>query len=97
MKRAARWRPSSTLFAGGSAPLSIDPFLDFAGPEAQTSGRSLRETAAEGLKDTSPAVAARLDALFDPDEAVKAKALPGGTAPAAVRASLDDALAALES
>ena len=37
-KRAARWRPSSTLFAGGSAPLSIDPFLDFAGPEAQTSG-----------------------------------------------------------
>jgi hypothetical protein len=38
-------------------------------------------------------VAARLDALFDPLEAVKAKALRGGTAPEAVRASLDAALA----
>jgi argininosuccinate lyase len=60
--------------------------------EAQRSGRSLRETAAEGLKETSPAVAARLDALFDPDEAVRAKSLPGGTAPEAVRASLAAAL-----
>ena len=63
--------------------------------EAQKSGRSLRETAAEGLKETSPAVAARLDALFDPDEAVRAKSLPGGTAPEAVRASLAAALEAL--
>ncbi|MFI5008067.1 MAG: hypothetical protein ACHQKZ_11535, partial [Solirubrobacterales bacterium] len=37
----------------------------------------------------SPAVAARLDALFDPTEAVRAKAAPGGTAPEAVLASLD--------
>ena len=40
-------------------------------------------------------MAARLDALFDPLEAVRAKALPGGTAPDAVRASLDAALEAL--
>jgi hypothetical protein len=40
-------------------------------------------------------VAARLGELFDPDEAVKAKALPGGTAPDAVRASLSAALEAV--
>ena len=60
--------------------------------DAQKTGRPLRETAAEGLKDRAPAVAARLDALFDPLEAVKARSLPGGTAPEAVRASLDAAL-----
>ena len=37
-----------------------------------------------------------MDALFDPREAVKAKALPGGTSPDAVRASLDAALARLD-
>jgi hypothetical protein len=31
--------------------------------------------------------------LFDPLEAVKAKSLPGGAAPEAVRVSLDQALA----
>jgi hypothetical protein len=41
----------------------------------------------------SPSVAARLDVLFDPLEAVKAKSLVGGAAPDAVRASLDAALA----
>jgi hypothetical protein len=35
-----------------------------------------------------PAVAARLDAIFDPLQAVATKAARGGTAPAAVRASL---------
>jgi argininosuccinate lyase len=60
--------------------------------EAQRAGRSLRETAAEGLKEKAPAVAGRLDALLDPLEAVRAKSLPGGTAPEAVRASLDAAL-----
>jgi argininosuccinate lyase len=64
--------------------------------EAQKNGRSLRETAAQGLKETSPAVASRLDQLFDPDEAVRAKSLPGGTAPDAVRASLAGALEALQ-
>jgi argininosuccinate lyase len=63
--------------------------------EAQKTGQSLREAATAELKESSPAVAARLDALFDPLEAVKAKALPGGTAPDAVRASLEAALAAL--
>jgi argininosuccinate lyase len=61
--------------------------------EAQKSGRSLKAVAAEKLQAQAPGVAARLDALFDPLEAVKAKALPGGAAPDAVRASLDAALA----
>jgi argininosuccinate lyase len=61
--------------------------------EAQRSGRSLKAVAAERLPSVSPAVAARLDALFDPLEAVRAKALRGGAAPQAARASLDAALA----
>jgi argininosuccinate lyase len=61
--------------------------------EAQKSGRSLRETASGELKSLSPGVAARLGTLFDPLEAVRSKSLPGGTAPDAVRASLDAALA----
>jgi argininosuccinate lyase len=63
--------------------------------EAQKSGRSLKQTAAERLPALSPAVAQRLDVLFDPLEAVKTKALTGGTAPDAVRASLAAALARL--
>jgi len=63
--------------------------------EAREAGRSLRETAASELKNLSPSVAVRLDALFDPVEAVRAKSLPGGTAPDAVRASLDAAREAL--
>ena len=62
---------------------------------AQKSGRSLKAVAADELAELSPAVAARLDQLFDPLEAVKAKSLPGGAAPDAVRASLDKALAAV--
>jgi argininosuccinate lyase len=61
--------------------------------EAQRDGTTLRETAARSLTSQSPAVAAKLDALFDPAEAVRAKAAPGGTAPEAVRAALDAALA----
>lgn len=64
--------------------------------EAQKSGRSLRETAATELAELSPTVAKRLDELFDPEQAVRAKSLPGGTAPDAVRASLDAAEAALD-
>jgi argininosuccinate lyase len=64
--------------------------------EAHKSGRTLREVAAENLKESSPKVAARLEALFDPDEAVRAKALAGGTSPEAVRVSLAAALEALE-
>jgi argininosuccinate lyase len=60
--------------------------------EAQKSGRSLEQAAAERLPGVSPAVAARLHSIFDPLEAVKTKALAGGTAPEAVRASLAAAL-----
>jgi argininosuccinate lyase len=61
--------------------------------EAQRSGQSLKTVAAEKLPSVSPAVAARLDGLFDPLEAVNAKSLRGGAAPEAVGASLDAALA----
>jgi argininosuccinate lyase len=61
--------------------------------EAQKSGRPLKGVAAERLPAVSPAVAARLDVLFDPLEAVKAKSLRGGAGPGAVSASLDAALA----
>ena len=64
--------------------------------ESQKSGRSLKAVAAERLAGVSPAVAARLDALFDPLEAVRAKSLTGGAAPDAVRVSLEQALARVE-
>ena len=63
--------------------------------QAQKSGRSLKAVAADELESQSPSVAARLDQLFDPLEAVKAKSLPGGAAPDAVRVSLEAALAAV--
>jgi argininosuccinate lyase len=63
--------------------------------DAQRSGRSLKAVAAEKLPSVSPVTATRLDALFDPLEAVKARAVRGGTAPDAVRASLDAVLARL--
>ena len=56
--------------------------------EAAQTGATLSAVAARVLPSQSPAVAARLHALFDPAEAVRAKSLPGGTAPEAVRASL---------
>ena len=64
--------------------------------EAQRSGTTLRETAARVLPAHSPAVAARLESLFDPEQAVRAKVTPGGTAPEAVKAALDAALARIE-
>ncbi len=60
--------------------------------EAQGSGRSLVETARAALVERAPAVAERLGAVFDPAQAVHAKAASGGTAPEAVRASLQAAL-----
>ncbi|HLA77018.1 MAG TPA: argininosuccinate lyase [Vicinamibacteria bacterium] len=65
--------------------------------EARRSGVSLPETAARLLPEQAPAVAARLADLFDPAQAVAAKAVRGGTAPEAVRASLQAALGRLES
>jgi argininosuccinate lyase len=64
--------------------------------EAQKASRSLKEVAAERLPAVSPAVAARLDALFDPLEAVRAKSLRGGAAPEAAKASLAAALARVD-
>lgn len=64
--------------------------------EAQKSGRSLSQTAAERLKAVSPGVVTRLDALLDPKQAVEAKSLTGGTAPQAVRVSLDAAIARID-
>jgi argininosuccinate lyase len=61
--------------------------------EAQKSGRSLKEVARERLPAHARELASRLDTLFDPLAVVNAKSLPGGTAPEAVRASLDAALA----
>jgi len=63
--------------------------------EAQRTGSSLRAVAARVLASEVPSVAARLDVLFAPDEAVRAKAARGGTAPDAVRVSLDAALSRL--
>jgi len=60
--------------------------------DAARAGGTLRDAAARTLPAHSPAVAARLDALFDPAQAVRAKSVRGGTAPDAVRASLDAAL-----
>jgi len=64
--------------------------------EAQRTGTSLKETAAQRLPEIAPKLAARLERLFDPAEAVRAKAAPGGTAPAAVLASLAAARARVE-
>jgi argininosuccinate lyase len=64
--------------------------------EAQSSGAPLDVVAERALATEVPAVAARIAALFDPDQAVRAKAAPGGTAPAAVLRSLDAALARVE-
>ncbi|HVQ31140.1 MAG TPA: argininosuccinate lyase [Vicinamibacteria bacterium] len=56
--------------------------------EAQRSGVPLAVAAARALETQAPAVAARLTAIFDPQEAVRAKAATGGTSPAAVRVAL---------
>jgi argininosuccinate lyase len=56
--------------------------------EAQAKGEPLPAVAARALAAQSPEVARHLASIFDPREAVKAKAAPGGTAPAAVREAL---------
>jgi argininosuccinate lyase len=63
--------------------------------DAQRDGTSVRTSAARALPAHSPAVASRIEAIFDPAEAIRAKAARGGTAPDAVRASLGAALARL--
>jgi argininosuccinate lyase len=61
--------------------------------EAQKTGRALKAVAAERLPAVSPAVAGRLDSLFDPLQSVTARSLRGGAAPEAVKAALAAALA----
>jgi argininosuccinate lyase len=60
--------------------------------QARQTGTTLREAAARVLPAHSPAVAARLDALFDAEASVRTRAARGGTAPDAVRASLREAV-----
>jgi len=60
--------------------------------EARKTGASLRETARLKLAKDHPRLAADVDALFDPERAVRTRSLPGGTAPDAVRASLRQAV-----
>jgi argininosuccinate lyase len=64
--------------------------------EAQRSARPLREVAASALSGPAPAVAARLAELLDPAASMRAKAAAGGTAPAAVRAALEAAVACVK-
>jgi len=60
--------------------------------EARKTGASLRETARLKLAKDHPRLAADVDALFDPERAVRTRSLPGGTDPDAVRASLRQAV-----
>lgn len=62
--------------------------------QAQKEGISLKEAASRSLS-AWPAVAAQLDELFDPARAVERRSATGGTAPVAVRASLEAARASL--
>ncbi len=62
---------------------------------SRQTGLPLRQTAAGELAEEFPAVVARLEALFDPEQVVRTRAARGGTAPAAVEASLAAVLAAV--
>jgi argininosuccinate lyase len=64
--------------------------------EARKTGASLRETARRALAKDHPRLAADVDALFDPERAVRTRSLPGGTDPDAVRASLRQAVERVE-
>jgi argininosuccinate lyase len=59
--------------------------------EAQKTGATLHEVAARVLPAHSPTVSARLEAVFDPEQAVRTRAAAGGTAPDAVRRALAEA------
>jgi argininosuccinate lyase len=102
MRRAAS--APEMIAAGLAVALARDgmPFRNAHGlvgslvAEAQRSGETLSVVAARVLPAHAPAVAARVAVLFDPQEAVKAKAAAGGTAPDAVRAALAAARARVE-
>jgi argininosuccinate lyase len=63
--------------------------------QAQKEGAGLKAVAARELGRIGSPVASRLDAIFDPAQAVASKAVPGGTAPQAVRVSLQGAVTRL--
>ena len=65
--------------------------------EAASTGLPLREIAVRRLPEHSPEVASKLESEFDPDEAIRTRSLPGGTAPEAVMASLAEALTRVKS
>ena len=82
---------------GHAVPQGARPGGDARGRGARGPGPRCATSPRKRSPTVSPAVAARLGALFDPAEAVRAKAAPGGTAPAAVRASLEAARARVRS
>jgi argininosuccinate lyase len=57
---------------------------------ADQEGKSIREMPLERLKEFSPAFGGDLAAVLSVESALARRAVPGGTAPAAVRAALDD-------
>ncbi len=57
---------------------------------AEQEGKSIRELPAERLKQFSASFGADLGAVLSVDSALNRRAVPGGTAPGAVRASLED-------
>lgn len=59
--------------------------------EAQRTGARLSTVAGLSLAETAPPVASRLASVFDAEQAVAERQARGGTAPAAVRASLAEA------
>ena len=60
--------------------------------EAGRTGLTLRRVLRQALAPQSQQIAARLEGLLDPDQAVRAKACRGGTAPEAALASLEAVL-----
>jgi argininosuccinate lyase len=97
MRRAAG--AGEMMAAGLAVALALDglPFRQAHGlvgaivAEAQRLGQPLREVAARTLLKKAPAIAARLDALMDPETAVRSRRARGGTAPETVRVSLQRA------
>jgi len=57
---------------------------------AEKEGKSIREMPAERLKEFSPALAGDLRKVLSLDSALARRAVPGGTAPEAVRVALED-------
>ena len=57
---------------------------------AEQDGKSIREMSLDRLKEFSPAFGRDLNTVLELDSALARRGLPGGTAPGAVRAALED-------